>query len=82
MNYRQLSKYPSTDKDITLKVAHALTFGTVKSHIENKLISTDYIWNLSPVSIFQKDGEKSKNFSFRINLSHKERTLTAIEANN
>ncbi|QQS64740.1 phenylalanine--tRNA ligase subunit beta [Candidatus Saccharibacteria bacterium] len=79
--YRRLGKYPSTEQDLTLRLPATVVYSELESKIEEALKSTGYAWTLEPVSIFQKEQEPTKNFTFRLTLSHKDRTLTTIEAN-
>lgn len=84
-SYKPISKYPSTHQDITLKVAAGVGYidleqsivGTITLIAEKK----NYIHELSPISIFQKPGSDSKNITFRLSLSHSERTLVTTEVN-
>lgn len=100
--YKPLSKYPSTEQDITLKVAEDLAFLVLKELIESELATTNYDWKLTPLGIYQapsssfdskerfkstlkpqieseNDIKKTKNITFRITLSHHDRTLTTHE---
>lgn len=78
-SYKPLSKYPSTEQDITLKVAGELKFSELKTLVESELASTEYGWKLLPLGIYQKEGESTKNITFRITISHHDRTLTTHE---
>ncbi len=79
--YRRLGKYPSTEQDLTLRLPATVVYAELESKIEEALKSTDYAWTLEPVSIFQNEQEPTKNFTFRLRLSHKDRTLTTMEVN-
>lgn len=81
MTYQPLSRYPSTEQDLTLKVAAKLPYAQLKNLLESELGKTGYQWSLRPLSIFQEENSKTKNISFRITLTHFERTLTTKEAN-
>jgi phenylalanyl-tRNA synthetase beta subunit len=80
-NYVPLSKYPSTHQDLTLQVDSETEYQSVKGCIESVLKDTKYQCQVEPLSIFQKEGETTKNVSFRITLSHYERTLNTKEVN-
>lgn len=78
-NYMPLSRYPSSDQDITLKVANTTLFSELKNCIETEVMKSEYEWTLTPLSVFAKNGEDTKNASFRLTLTHNERTLTTDE---
>ena len=77
-NYQPLSRYPSTSRDLSLKVPaqvnYASVYGCVKdvidSHQELQIVIT-------PISIYQPDGDSStKTITFNIKFTSFERTLT------
>ena len=77
-HYQPLSRYPSTSRDISLKVPaqvnYASVYGCVKdvidSHQELQIVIT-------PISIYQPDGDSStKTITFNIKFTSLERTLT------
>ena len=78
-SYKPLSKYPSTDQDITLKVAREITFKEVHELIAAELQKTNYQWNVEPLSIFQEEAAQTKNMSFRITISDYSRTLSKAD---
>lgn len=84
-SYRLLSKYPSTHQDITLKVDAKAEFVDVEQSISNtlNLISDkkNYNYEVLPIGIFQKPKSDTKNLTFRLSLSHPERTLVTDEVN-
>ncbi len=77
--YKPLSKYPSTEQDLTLRVRGDVSFAQLEAVMKEVLQSVDFQWQMRPLSIFQKDGEESKNVSFRFTFTHHERTLTTDE---
>lgn len=79
VQYKPLSRYPSTEQDITLKVASELRFEQLQKLLISELAATEYSTMLTPLGIYQKEGENTKNLTFRITLSHHERTLTTNE---
>lgn len=79
--YVPLSKYPSTDQDITLKVTEDVSYGELEKCLQEELEKTKYQWQLKPTSIYQKDDEKTKNITFHLTLSDHDRTLKTIEVN-
>lgn len=84
-SYRPLSKYPKIHQDLTLKVNAKVYFVDLEQSIDNTLCviaeQKNYNYQILPVSIYQKDGSESKNITFRITLSHNERTLVTEEVN-
>ena len=58
-----------------------LKFADLKRCLEEELQKSELEWALKPISIFQKEGEKTKNMTFNINLTNHERTLTTNEVN-
>lgn len=77
--YAPLSRYESSKQDITLKVSEDVAFSDLETLLETELSKSDYIWDLTPLSVFRKPGEDTKNISFRIELSSHERTLVTEE---
>lgn len=80
--YKSLSRFPQTQQDISLKVADKIDYQTVRQSIESSLKDAadehGYIWNVSPVDIYQK-GNDTKHITLRITLNHPERTLVTAE---
>ena len=79
--YKPLGKYPSTEQDLTLRLSASTEYAETEAKIEEALSATGYVWSMSLVSVFQKEGDESKNFTFRFTLSHPDRTLTTEEVN-
>lgn len=79
--YKSLSRYPETSQDITFKTNADLSFAKIESEIKSCLKDVQMQWNLKPLSIFQPKDSATKNTSFRLTLSHLDRTLTTAEVN-
>lgn len=79
--YEPLSKYPSVSQDITLRVSVDTPFASVENVLNGVLTETDYNFDVTPLSVFKKDDDSSKNISFNVVLSHQGHTLTTEEAN-
>lgn len=77
--YSPLSKFPSSDQDVTLRVGKEVTFSNLQTSLESELAKLEYAWQLLPLSVFAKNDEDKKNISFRVRLTHQERTLTTAE---
>ena len=78
--YKPLSKYPSISQDITLQVKTQVLYSSLEKCLVKELENTDYNFEVLPVGIYQKDPE-AKNITYRITLSHYDRTLTTHEVN-
>lgn len=83
--YLPISQFPKTQQDITLEVAHNTPFSNIHQLLANALESAaeqhGYVSVIRPRDIFQEDGSDKKRLTFRIWLSHSERTLTTDETN-
>ncbi len=82
-HYSPLSRFPSIEQDISLRVESSVAFST----LQNRLIALlnehkpdDTTVKTHPQSIFQKD-ESSKNYAFRVNIVSDARTLQAEAVN-
>ncbi len=73
----RLSNYPSVSRDLTLTVAGDTAYAELETKIRDAL--KDYIYKLSPVSIYQADGADTKNISFHLEFAHPDKTLTKNE---
>jgi phenylalanyl-tRNA synthetase beta chain len=78
-SYQPLSKYPSTEQDLTLKVSDDVVFADLEEVLRTELANAQYDWHLAPLSIFKKENEKTKNISFKLTFTHHKRTLTTAE---
>ncbi len=84
--YQPLNKYPDLEQDICLKHEAKQTYAELASFITGFLdgakVEQRYDYKLRPVDIFQKPEDKAhRQTTWRISLSHPERTLTTTEAN-
>lgn len=77
--YQSLSRYELSKQDITLRIAGGVLFADLKKLLEAELEKTEYQWKLVPLGVYQKEGDLDRNVSFRIILSHHERTLVTEE---
>lgn len=76
----KLSKFPSVERDITLKVASDAPFGRVAKVLDDSLGQQDLYYTVTPVSIYQAEGNQgTKNLSFHIKFSSPTQTLSAAE---
>lgn len=83
--YVASSKYPKVEQDISLKIATDVSYGSLKSCLEQALAKEkpqDGIANLTALDIYQsQDDASSKNVSFRLTIASLERTLKSSEVN-
>lgn len=85
-SYTPLSKYPKTQQDISFKIKEAVKYQRVYTVVQTALAKAEiehgYEWNIEPLDIYQgKDTTAYKHVTFRITLTHFERTLTTEEVN-
>ena len=80
-SYTPQLKYPGTQKDVTFAVSADVKAADVIFEIAKTLQSQESMQNdVSELDAFQKD-DLTKNLTYRLDLRHKEHTLTAEEAN-
>ncbi len=84
--YKPLSKFPSTEQDISFKIASNTSYEqlrtTIKSQLEVAKKEHGYKSCAKPIDIYQaKDDVLHKHVTMRIKLTHQERTLTTDEVN-
>ncbi len=83
--YTQLSRFPSVEQDICLKVSadmpYAQLFQFVKEHLQqNRPDQTHH--SLTPVDIYQRQDDKEhKQITLRLSIASFDRTLTDQEVN-
>lgn len=82
--FTQLSRFPSTEQDMTLesKMTYAELMNRLKAAIEPVALEHGYEWQIEPRAVYRKDEKAPTNTTFRIHLTHFERTLTTEEVNN
>ncbi|HET9850598.1 MAG TPA: phenylalanine--tRNA ligase subunit beta [Candidatus Saccharimonadales bacterium] len=84
--YRPLNKYPSTEQDICFRTAVKFSWGELTDFISGSLgkLAQSYGYDraIEPLDIYQRAGDRGhKQTTWRITLSHPERTLTTEEVN-
>lgn len=81
-NYKPLSRYPGTERDICFQVAADVSYGTITNLTKDKLAEVDLETSLEPVDIYQEGQQSStKNITIRIKLTSHKKTLTSEEVN-
>jgi phenylalanyl-tRNA synthetase beta chain len=84
-NYTRLSRFPSVEQDICLKVPAETPYKAVYDFVSNHLDQSrpgQTHHSLSPVDIYQRqDDEQHKQITLRLKLASFDRTLTDEEVN-
>lgn len=79
--YTQLSKYPSVEQDISLKVPATVTYDEVNELLAHELLSkADLSATLQPLDIYQKE-DTHKQMTFRLTVANYDKTLKREEVN-
>lgn len=81
VKYRPLGRYPSVQRDMSLKTESTLEYATILTKLNDALSKTGLDTTTMPVGIYQPDGKPTKNTTFRITLSSPQKTLTSAEVN-
>jgi phenylalanyl-tRNA synthetase beta chain len=83
--YQPLSKHPSSRQDITFEVSNDKSWADLNNllHAELAVAKAEYGYNyeLSPLEIYKKEDSDKKRISFRIDLTHNNKTLRVEEIN-
>lgn len=81
--YKQISIYPSSKQDVTYETDESINWSDVENLLSAELAvvsaeeNLDY--ELTPISIFKAEGSDTKRISFRVELSHRQKTLKTNE---
>lgn len=78
-NYRPLSRYPSTERDICFQVDQVVTHAQVVDAAKLALREVDLETAVTTVDIYQPEVGETKNITLRIRLAANDRTLTSEE---
>jgi len=80
--YRPLSRYPSVQQDISLRVPADATYQAVLDKLQAGLteLAADHLQaDITPLDIYQKDDHK--HLTFRLSVAHYQKTMKAAEVN-
>lgn len=77
--YKAISKYPSTERDICFQVKNDVTFDNIVNSINKSFESEKIEYMISPIDIYQPDNESAKNITVRITLNARDHTMTSEE---
>ncbi len=76
----KLSKFPFVERDLTLKVASDKAFAELEDAVKSVFDAEEnFVYKVTPVSIYQGDDKASKNVSFHISFASEVKTLEADE---
>jgi phenylalanyl-tRNA synthetase beta chain len=78
--YRPLSKYPSTSRDICFKVANEVMYQQIHESVRMGLADAGVDTLITPVDIYQGQGDSTKNITIHVSLTPRDRTLQGDEA--
>ena len=75
------SRFPSVNRDLTIKISETTPYRDVYSALEDALKATNLIYKITPVSIYEpkENSEKTKNLSFHLVMSSEDKTLNGAE---
>ena len=75
-HYRPLSRYPSTTRDISLKVPSAVKYQQLLQTLDEVVQTTDMNVRIEPLAIYQsEDDAEQKTITWRLTFTSHERTL-------
>jgi phenylalanyl-tRNA synthetase beta chain len=83
--YTQLQKYPATTQDVTFSISGTTPYSVLTASLResvNQLAEPHgYRPTVTALGVFQKESGDPKNVSYRLKISHPDRTLTTDEIN-
>jgi phenylalanyl-tRNA synthetase beta chain len=78
-NYKPLSRYPSTERDICFKVDQSIECAKILDIINGVMTNTDINATVEVVDIYKQEGSDMKNITVRVKLVAYDRTLNGLE---
>ena len=72
----RFSQFPSVGRDLTLTVDAKQDYASVERALRAVFEKKGYIYKLSPASIYQGEGQTTKNLSFHFEFSDPNKTLS------
>ncbi|HEY8992289.1 MAG TPA: phenylalanine--tRNA ligase subunit beta [Candidatus Microsaccharimonas sp.] len=78
-SYEPLSKYPSSDRDVSFQVAKSVPYGQVYDAAKNALADSTLRITVTPLDIYEPETGETKNVTLRFTLGSYDRTLTGDE---
>jgi len=79
IQYRPLSRYPGTERDICFQVKSSVQYSEVVEPALQVLAETNLVTKVTPVDIYQPEDGETKNITIRIALASYEKTMTNEE---
>jgi len=76
IQYKPLSRYPGTERDICFQVNQAVPYSDVVAAAEAALANDQLIVTVNPLDIYQPNEGDTKNITLRIGLTSYEKTMT------
>jgi len=77
--YKPLSRYPSAERDICYQVNQTVTYGEIVAAMANAAHDDSIDITISLVDIYQPDDGETKNITFRLTISSRDKTLSGEE---
>ena len=75
-HYQPLSRYPSTTRDISLKVPSAVKYQQLLQTLDEVIRDVDMAVRLEPLTIYQSENDAvQKTMTWRLTFTSHERTL-------
>lgn len=78
-NYRPISRYPGTERDICFQVPLSVSYQAIVDSAEAALQTVALETSVAPVDIYQPEAASTKNVTIRVSLTSHEKTLTGDE---
>lgn len=79
--YKQLSRYPNAERDISLRVEESISYLQVFRALSEAIGRSGLQASIRPVGIYQPEDADTKNMTFNLTLTSHEKTLTNDEIN-
>lgn len=80
--YKPLSRYPGTERDVCFQVADSITYAQVEQAARTALAGYDsLITTLNPLDLYQAEGSVTKNITLRFGVTSYANTITNEEVN-
>ncbi len=82
-SYRQFSRYPSVQQDMSLRVPATVNFGQLYDFLQQNLeVPKHTTHRMTPLDIYQRpDDTEHKQYAFRLNIASFAKTMTDPEVN-
>jgi phenylalanyl-tRNA synthetase beta chain len=77
LEYRPLSRYPGTDRDICFKVGDSIEYGEIYNAASQSLADSGIEYSILPVDIYKAEGGDTKNITIKIKVTPHAHTLNS-----